>query len=814
MSTYEQRLSQLGGGSPVKNTYQDRLAQLGQVTQKPTEVKATVVTATPTAPAKTIAPTDIFKTTSLGVGSNTPQTNNKTTPMFKSIADSISSDLPQTAEAIRSITNDPLTLKTSPKKLIDNAVNIMKESWAHESQALDALFNKPSKTVTEKVGKSLSVVASAIQTGLSPIVALFNAPNDVPIIGAITKTLTLPFVALGDTAPKVSNKIIDTLPISNQAKIDLKPGVSEVFTLASQIALGKFMEISSKAPKKYVSQLGADVFEKVTKNVISDSGMAKSIRLTADQVREVNRGVGDKANSEMVKSLGLSSSEWSKAVKEGLSVDIPAEKITRIVDKPYWEKIKSVFGKAATDKTIVENGTAKNATGFGGYLEAKNYTPEEIRSKVINSPLENTEVGKKIIKTSIEAEQQGKSIAIGNKESIKLVDPSENIPKVTTKELATSPKALKQTKNSKSVPIAPKKEVSVVRKPVETIKTIKDVKRSLGSIQKEYQNLTEEAKAIATVTKEQRMGLDTNSIAKLKRVYASSSKFKEGDIETIRQSKSGPLVDRVIENVQEKFPDMSEQEAFDHALGLPNKSGETIKGSPEIKALKEKQKILSNYLEKLTAKQKEIDTTAQLDEYQSVLKAQENLAKIVEVPRSQLPVGEGDFKANNLEARISGVKDMLKGATSEELDAFGLSGSNTAHNDQQLADAAKYVSLYQDDAIRVLRDEIPTPKGLLRNAILAAMVDLGNKDAALGVKLSGLFSKRYGQEIQILSQINPDSPVKLMSEIYNIREEEFKKKYPDKSPKKVKEKIAKEIKEKIKKPDKHDWAKFLDEIKC
>jgi hypothetical protein len=186
--------------------------------------------------------------------------------------------------------------------------------------------------------------------------------------------------------------------------------------------------------------------------------------------------------------------------------------------------------------------------------------------------------------------------------------------------------------------------------------------------------------------------------------------------------------------------------------------------------------------------------------------------KEVSVPREQLPVGKGEIKATALEARVKGTQDLVKGATPEQLEALGLEGTNTAHNDQQLADAAKYVADNQEEAIKVLTGEIPAPKGILRNAILSAMVDQGNKDTALGVKLSGLFSKRYGQEIQILSTINPNSPVKLLSELYKVNEARIQKRYGGKTVKEISTKLEGKMKDVAKKAKKYDWNDFISSI--
>ena len=185
--------------------------------------------------------------------------------------------------------------------------------------------------------------------------------------------------------------------------------------------------------------------------------------------------------------------------------------------------------------------------------------------------------------------------------------------------------------------------------------------------------------------------------------------------------------------------------------------------------------------------------------------------KTVEVPSSKLPVGTGEQTASKLEAEMKGVVGK---ATPEEIEALGLSTSNTAYNKQQLTDAAKYVTNNADEALKVIQGEIPPPRGLLENSIFVALTQQAKTDIELALKLTGLASKRHGQEIQILSQIDRDNPVRLLNEIYKIREEVAMKKYGGKSAKEVTEKFIKKGETKMKPPQLTDWGSIIKIVRC
>lgn len=353
----------------------------------------------------------------------------------------------------------------------------------------------------------------------------------------------------------------------------------------------------------------------------------------------------------------------------------------------------------------------------------------------------------------------------------------------------------------------------ISKQKIENAKNIKDIRIALKSIRNELSNLISEAEGRSVLAQEQREGINTEDVGKLKRIYARSKKYQEGDIETIRSSNSGPLLNRVIENIQEKYPEMTEDEAFNFALELPTKADERIKNTSEIKTLADRQKTLSKYLDILKDKQKKLkikEEDALYDEWKSVISAQEKLARLVEVPREQLPVGEGKEVTSKLEARI---KKVLKDTDQETIDKLGLSTFNQMNRDENIAKAVEYITANPKDAMRVLTGEIEAPPGILRNSIFVAMQENAAGDVELARKLASLRSTRFGQELSILAEIDPDSPVKLMNDIIKVREKVIEKRYKKTARKAIKDETAK-IKKNVKKVSKYDWNEFIKSIEC
>ena len=184
--------------------------------------------------------------------------------------------------------------------------------------------------------------------------------------------------------------------------------------------------------------------------------------------------------------------------------------------------------------------------------------------------------------------------------------------------------------------------------------------------------------------------------------------------------------------------------------------------------------------------------------------------KVVSVPRTQLPVGEGDKTASRLEAR---VKNTLDNVTQDQIDALGLSTFKQMNNDEQIAKASEYVIGNPDEALEVLKGNVEPPKGLLKNSIYVAMVNNSIGKPDLINKLASLSSTRFGQEIEILKMLDKDSPVKWISELYKIRADAVEKKYKS-TVREAITKEAKSIEDKIEAPSKYEWKSFIDSIEC
>lgn len=786
MSTFqEDSTAFLGGGSkslPKAPSFQEDAKQFLTTSVKS---KSAVAPSTSIKPPTSISmPTN----TNLGVGNNSQ--NSSTIPSktpeiipggLKGIKDRFSKVKPQdfvlgagndtVSNLFRQYLSDTVKAGTDTFKAFANLAPL----YTKMLNPLEAGNNPPT---AEEVKQAKENIKTGIGKGLE---TLYRASPEAPIIGASSGVIK----ASRQSATDIKNGN------SMTPQQTLSRAVNEAFTGVKELPfIGEAVTDNPVAQTiintAFMATMIAKPFLDVGLNELKFKG--KGVKLKADQIATVAETLGVKPDAPMA--------EIAKAYKN------------KVIE------YKDVFAGRGTPEQIAaatKLNDSYNLLKQTGVFEKK---LAGLFGKVNVDDLHST-VSKAATEVTSPISPQIDSGVIPPREKAL---PEKISPKTPEESKVTSPEATGKTINVKDVskevnkPVEiTNKRVSVEKSQIENTKNIGDVKRSLSNITKDYKNLTDQVKGIATVAKEQRMGLDTKSIAKLKSIYKRTAAFQNGDIETIRNSKHGELVDRVIENVQEKYPHMGEQEAFDHAIDLPNKSGETIKGSPEIKQLKDNQKILNNYLSRLTEKQRELAIDGPAVEHQAVLNAQEELSKVIEVPRQNLTVGEGKKKISRLESRVKGI---LGKATDEQIKELGLSTYQEMNKPETIKAATEYVLTKPEETMKVLSHEIEPPKGIPYNAIYVAAMNNPNvsTDYNLATKLASIASTAAGQNLSILTELNKDSPVKIMSDIIKFKEAEFKKRYNGQSIKEVTKKEVAKMEKTAKAVDKYDWNTFINEI--
>lgn len=199
-------------------------------------------------PVKTIqAPQGGFK-----IGDFISNAENVAQNVGKTVKDLAVKYLPQTSKQIQQLGMDPLSLKENPKNVLSTYVNGIKDSVSAAGSSIRSIFTNDTKTPptsSQRAGAALQAIPRTVGAVISPITSIFSAAEHVQgqagqvfNIGTVAKVVNIAFNALGEGATDISNKLVDTLAqkslIPSQVAKDLKPGIGEIFALATQIAAG------------------------------------------------------------------------------------------------------------------------------------------------------------------------------------------------------------------------------------------------------------------------------------------------------------------------------------------------------------------------------------------------------------------------------------------------------------------------------------------------------------------------------------------------------------------------------------------------
>ncbi len=164
----------------------------------------------------------------------------------------------------------------------------LKESFDAEKE--DLLAGRISGT--KAFGKRLEVLTSGAGLILSPVSTAFTASEKLPgVAGVPGKVVNKAFEVAGTIGGSYAGKAIDILPISPEAKKNLRPAIVEIGSFAGQAVLGKIAHATTKKvmPKKAIKEIQNDYI-----NNVKSEALAETREITPEVAREVSVRAAEK----------------------------------------------------------------------------------------------------------------------------------------------------------------------------------------------------------------------------------------------------------------------------------------------------------------------------------------------------------------------------------------------------------------------------------------------------------------------------------------------------------------------------------------
>lgn len=307
--------------------------------------------------------------------------------------------LPETTKALQDLKIDPLSLKANPQKALGDYVNGIKDSVVSAGNSLQKIFvneNGSTPTPSQRVGAGLETAPRVVGAVLSPVTSLFTAANDIPVLGSLSKVFNLAFSTLGEGGADIGTKLVDHLPLSNQVKNDIKPGVQEIFALAAQLVVGgKLTELTPDIRGKLIEKFGvqdamtieAKAKELAKNNVVPlalgehkpqeliDHVVTNDLQDTPQGKEMLKTAVEAKNQGQNVKLLGQEDKSLPLRTTSAGGTELPRE--SDAVTKPSLTETTKV---SPSNKYLPGVTTAEDVLGDKGFLTKYNSTIGEEKS--------------------------------------------------------------------------------------------------------------------------------------------------------------------------------------------------------------------------------------------------------------------------------------------------------------------------------------------------------------------------------------------------------------------------------------------------
>lgn len=546
--------------------------------------------------------------------------------------------------------------------------------------------------------------------------------------------------------------------------------------------------------ERLISKTGAiepvkdSIIKKVASGIVSLGTQSGLEGLTEGTQEIVGNAIQSTYNENQDIFEGVTDAMVVGALLGGLS-DVTLQGLDTVIkDSPenIETQIKDALEKSPEERTTQEQEIVDA-------LLTQDFTPEEAVAYVVAQDISETTEGKQIVKQASLAKQTGQNLQVtvaegtGNLD-IKLIQPNEVVTK--SKEIATEDKINQPTARENQAQGELPQTQPGKTKVEEAV--VENIPEDLAVEAKKFKSAEEFISFYENKTKDFEFG----------DVKTDASKF----VESFTTFSQQPAVQKIYTEGGNDTQALRLLYDTVTKTELPQKSAEIKKSDRVEEGSKTKEKE-TEAKKKKSKKQKRVGEEKKTRKETKV--KEKKRAK--SVPRDQLPQGAGKKKVSRLEAR---VRRVLENVTEDQQKELGLATYKQLSKKENIKKAVEFVKSNPEDAMKILTGEIDAPKGILRNSIYVAMEQLAKGDLALARRLASLQATRFGQEISILTELDPDSAVKVMRDIIQIREKAFAKRFKNRTTDDVKAEIVKEIDQKIKTPSKADWSSFLNEIEC
>ncbi len=131
----------------------------------------------------------------------------------------------------------------------------------------------------------------------------------------------------------------------------LATAVGTTIAAIPYIPLRKAGRMAGRLAETGKARIIEPAIEAATRETVREVKPPRTVEISPEKIKDIFQ-TGEQISPEemtFIKDLGLKGPDYRKAVKEGLSIEVPETTITTLRDRPYWEKVKGLFGVEPTE---------------------------------------------------------------------------------------------------------------------------------------------------------------------------------------------------------------------------------------------------------------------------------------------------------------------------------------------------------------------------------------------------------------------------------------------------------------------------------
>ena len=292
--------------------------------------------------------------------------------------------------------SDPLGLLTAPRPIPE----LRAGKYETEGGLWDRLFTGGPAAENAKAQNTMAISA---QYGLPPSIVndhydeitkqqgfadqpTFRELIEKPIIGGVVAGLLahplatavgiVSFGALSEAENFIASKVASKpyqfgagRGLADMLPEDTEQGFKDLVWTADMawkaLASGGLIKASKPAAENFAARYMRDTIEKYN--------LPRTVFFSPEKIREFH-GMGREDvitpdEAAILKDIGLTRDQYVSALQNGIDVEIPAEKIINVVDKPWWAAMKQFFKASPYDTTVVSRGKGEAKASIAGLLE-------------------------------------------------------------------------------------------------------------------------------------------------------------------------------------------------------------------------------------------------------------------------------------------------------------------------------------------------------------------------------------------------------------------------------------------------------------